>query len=246
MIEIYSDRECRILNSTLNLKLENEYTALWFCLGKECDSSSFLEFMATAFDSYTGYFWHAFSGGTGSTKILDLKRAFGHWSIPRGDIVSMHDSLDEKGERLYSDIAQVKPDNVSALSKIFNRTLFGVDSTLFFLPVDSPLPTNTITKPLSDLLVKRNGMGSINERSLNQGYLEEYIKNIMSINGIATMTVRDSNMNTMIIAIGKHASFKAMGFLNKNGVMRSDLARPINEQVFNRKLDVGVSLAVFG
>ncbi|WP_444897338.1 hypothetical protein [Microbulbifer sp. SSSA005] len=225
--------------------MSDDYSALWFCAEKESDLSHFLGSIITTFNSFVGFFWLAFSGGTGSPKILERKRSFGHWSISNGDVVSKHDSLDEKGNPLYSDIAQIKTENIDLLAQILKRSLFGVDSALFFLPSDIDYPPNDLAKPLADLLNKRNGMEVIEESVLNQGLLEGYITEIVSIGGIATVTVRDSNMCTMVVSIGNQFALSRVSKQVESKLPEDGWKHIVNEQEFNHVLSVGVSVSAF-
>jgi hypothetical protein len=245
MITTYLDKGCKALTSSLDLKLSDDCSALWFCSEKGSDLSRFLDFIVSTFSSFVGFFWFAFSGGTGSPKMLERKRSFGHWSISKGDVVSKCDSLDEKGNQFYSDIAQIKVENIDLLASILDRNLFGVDSALFFLPNDIDFPSNDLAKPLADLLIKRNGMDAVEERLLNQGLLESYIAKVISTGGIATVAVRDSNMCTMVVAVGKQFALSRIGRQLESKPSIEGWKHIINEQEFNHVLSVGVSVSAF-
>ena len=245
MITTYLDNGCKAVKTSLHLKLNDDYSALWFCAENRGDLSSFLSFIVSAFNSFRGFFWLAFSGGTGSSKIHDLKRSFGHWSVSKVDVVSKHDSLDDQGDRLYSDIAQINSGNIDALAPILDRTLFGIDSGIFFLPDYAAMPSKDLSKPLVDLLVKRNGMGMVNENLLNQGLLESYIANILAIGGVATVTVRDSNMRLMVVAIGSQFTLNRMVKMLGSKSLDPDRKHIENEKEFKNMLSIGVSISAF-
>ncbi len=245
MITTYFDKGCKKLNSSQNLNLRNDCSALWFCVAKGTDPSRFLRFMASTLSSFRGYFWLAFSGGAGSPKVLELKRSFGHWSIPKADVVSRYDVMDENGNKLYSDIAQISDENIEKLAKIFNRSLFGIDSAVFFLPFGVSMPLNNIAKPLADLMVDRNAMTKIDESLLNKGLLEGFIDEIVSMDGVATVTLRDSNMSTMVAAVGNQFLLSRIVKLmedNSPAVLWKHIG---NEAEFDQLLNVGVSVTVF-
>lgn len=245
MITAYLDKGCKALKSSLDLKLSDDCSALWFCAEKGSDLSRFLGFIVTTFNSFIGYFWLAFSSGTGSPRIREKKRSFGHWSISKRDVVSQHEYLDESGNPLYSDIAKIKAENIDSLATILNRSMFGIDSALFFLPNDVDFTSNDLAKPLVDLLTKRNKMKVIEENLLNQGLLESYITEILSLGGIATVTVRDSNMCTMVVAVGNKFALSRIGTQLENRPSEADWKLVVNEQEFSHILSVGVSVAVF-
>lgn len=245
MITTYLDKGCKALNSSQDLKISNDCSALWFCVEKGSDASHFLRFMISTFNSFVGLFWLAFSGGVGSTKILDLKRSFGHWLIAKDDILARNDSLDQNGDKLYSDIAQIGDGSIDAFAAIINRNLFGIDSAVFFLPAGTSLPSNDIVKPLTDLLIKRNAMNVIDEKLLNQGFFEKFIADVVALEGIATVTLRDSNMCTMVVAVGSQF---VLGRIAKSMESSSpgDGWQHINSEAeFRSLLGVGVSVSAF-
>lgn len=245
MITTYFDKGCKALNSSQDLKIADDCSALWFCAEKGTDLSRFLRFIVSTFNSFVGLFWLAFSGGVGSTKILELKRSFGHWSIVKGDVLSKHDSLDENGGKLYSDIAQIADGAIDAFAAIINRNLFGIDSAIFFLPTGTPLPSNDIAKPLKDLLVKRNAMGVIDEKLLNQGLFEKFIADVVALDGIATVTLRDSNMCTMVVAVGNQFVLGRIAKSMESNSQGGGWQHINSEAEFRSLLDVGVSVSAF-
>jgi hypothetical protein len=107
------------------------------------------------------------------------------------------------------------------------------------------LPSNDIAEPLKDLLVKRSVMGEINEVALNQGLIEKFIAEVVALNGIATVTLRDSNMSTMVVAIGNQI---ALSRITKSMECKSTVAdwkHIVDEEEFGKLLDVGVSVSAF-
>lgn len=245
MITTYHDKSCKALKSSQNLKLTDNCSALWFCVEKGSDPSSFLKFMVLILNSFIGFFWLASFGGSGSSKMLELKRSFGHWKIPKTDIVSRHDSLDESGNKLYSDVAQITDANIDTLASMLNRNLFGIDSAVFFLPDGASLNSKNVAKPLVDLLIKRNALKEIDERLLNQGWLESFIAEILSLGGIATITLRDSNMNIMVVAVGDQYTLSRLSKLLEDSTLAADWKHIVNEAEFGRILNVGVSVSAF-
>ena len=246
MITTYLDKDCKTLKASQGLKLSDDCSALWFCAEKGDDLSCLLRFMISTFNSLSGFFWLAFSGGAGNSKILNMKRAFGQWSIPKSDVVSKHDLFDEDGNKLYSDIAQIKDGNVEAFSPIINRHLFGIDSTLFFLSDADCLLHQNVAGPLTDLLIRRNSLEVIDEELQSYGFIEDFVAEVVALGGVATITLRDSNMCTMVVAIGNQFALNRTAKSLEKNSLGSDWKHIDNEPEFISLLKVGISISALG
>ena len=146
---------------------------------------------------------------------------------------------------MYSDIAKIRDGNIDAFASIINRNLFGIDSAVFFLPSGDCLQSNNVAKPLTELLVKRNAMKVIDEGILNQGLVESFITKIVSMDGIATVTLRDSNMSTIVVAVGNQLALSRIAKLMECNSPEEDWKHIVNEEEFNRLLDIGISVSAF-
>ena len=246
MIRRYLDKNCKVLRNSQDLRLENECSALWLSMEERSDLDRFLRFMVSISKSLDSFLWLAFSDGAGSHRMLELKRSFGHFHVSRSDVVSRHDSFDEVGNKLYSDIAQITNKNISRFISILGRSLFGTDSALFFLPTGTLFPSKNVAKPLTDLFVKRKGMKEICEHLLNQGLMESFIEEIMSMGGLATVILRDSNMKIIVVLVGHQFGVNQISKLMESHCSVVDQKSIISETELYQMLDVGVSITVFG
>ena len=246
MITTYFDKGCAVLRSSQSLALSDGCSALWFCTEKKGDLSHFLRFVSSTFCSLSGFFWLAQSGGAESPRMLDLKRSFGRWGVPKSDLVSKNEFWGANQEKNYSDIVCIRDGNIDALGRILNRNLFGVDSSIFFLPPGRGRALNNITRPLVDLLVKRNAMKVIDESLRNQGLLENFIFEVLSLSGVAFVSMRDSNMGTLMAAVGDEANLNEFLMDMQEGFKGDGWRHVVDDAEFDHILMLGVSISVFG
>ena len=237
---MYLDKNCNKLVESQGLNLKDRYAAIWFRIEEKGDLQSFPELILSVFSSFFCFCWLASSGGSQSPKVSDIKRGFGQLSISREDVIARNELHTKDGDKLYSDVAVVKESNVELFKSFLSRALFGVDSVLFFLPKNvENIFSSKLISSLESLIVRRLDSKEISQ-SLNDGdLLENYIDRVVSLDGIATVLLHDSNMSKYIIFVGDEEPIdEVWKKLGESSVQE------VEEQCFNEGLDIGVSLSV--
>jgi len=246
MIKIFYDAACSELKESQQLLLSDSYSAMWVRKADKSDLELSLKFLMRIFRGYQCYIWLASTGGYGSSKIEEFKRAFGSWSFPLQDVCFKSDIYKTDGEKIYSDIARVTEESVEHIVGIMDRQLFGVDSSLFFIKSDNIKPSvENISKYLGGLFIERDKAKDINETLLNTRLLEKYIDQVIMQNGIATIIMKDSDMNVIIVAIGVQEvinSFK----IKAQGLRKDDFGQIVDIEEISDWLKIGVSVSVLG
>lgn len=247
MITTYHDCDCRILRSSQNLELNSSLSALWFRIDSGSDLTAFLKCMLSVFDKFSSYFWLAAHGSSPSPKIRELKRAFGIWLLPAKYVVSKFDYYDKKHEKLYSDIVQINDINSELVGALFERDLFGVDSTVFFLPANNTVPkTENIAGSLTDLLIRYYSPNKSGVDTVRHDLLEKFVEDIIKMGGISTIVLRDVNMTKFIVAVGSRDSIDQISRTLKHNTPSAEWRHEVREEEFARTLDVGVGISSFG
>ncbi len=244
MITTYLDKGCRALKDIQELELDESYSALWFGGEKSDDIQGLLSFLSSVFNSFIGLFWLASSGGYGSSKILDIKRAFGSWQVSKWDVHVKNELYEEDGGKLYSDVAKINKDTIELLAGVCNRQLFGTDSNIFFLPMDTELALLKVhDSTLGELLIKRNAALQIDKTLQDYKFIEKYVDGIVVLGGVATIVMRDANMCMSIVAVGDQLVISRLSQgLNMNcssGIPH----KSISDADFQEQLRVGIRVS---
>ena len=244
MITTYFDKHCVLLSSSQGLTTGEACSALWFHIPRQQGTRRLLELGVSAFDSFSCYFWLATTGGARSRKVLELKRAFGWWSVPKADVRSTGELVSPDGQTFYSDIAEINAGTMDEFAKLIGRNSFGIDSTLFFLPTGRRIPSDgRFVDGLEKLLLLRIGSSELRASGETIGLVERFVKDVVSSNGVAAVVLRDSNMSTIVVTVGNRFAINGASQFVTGECDDSDWCTIASESEFLGLLDIGVSIS---
>ena len=241
MITAYLDGKCKELATFRVLSIDKNYSAIWFDVSQVDDIDCFLNLTVSMFSSYKGYLWLSHSGTSESLKVIEFKRAFGIWNFSREDVVFQNEIYDSTRNKCFSDVAILEESNSGLAANLLNRSLFGIDSSLFFLPkLEKEIDFSKIVNNLEKLYLKRESSNIISEEINKDFLIESYIEKVVDLRGIATITLTDANNDKYILMVSDDEIInKVWENFDASMVDKS------NQEEFKKRLDMGMYVSVF-
>lgn len=240
MTDLYLDKHCAALMCIHRGLHLHRMSAVWCRPESRNDESLCLP----GLDRFEGFIWLATDGAATSQAIRDVKRAFGYWRLRRSDVCDAADVF--IGEtRYYSDIARITPENRVQLEPLLASWQFGECAHIFFISPHRSHGIRVIAQPLEDLWSLRRRSDVIDERLELSGHLERHIDRAVDADGMAVISVRDSNVKQMFVLIGLHQQIDEW-FGDIRSQIEGTAFRVVDGQTFSSWCAVGLSATCLG
>lgn len=181
------------------INLEN-VSLLWIKPNQCFFDAQEISLILDSFIPYTCLLWHVLCGNNFALQqINDYKRSFGNWkSIKKNTFVQKDVYID--GKKYYSDLSYLTKSECSEGKHFLSRSLFGLDSTLSFMPSISDIYSGF--KHLEENWILRTQEISLFPSNKKRENINKYISEIVNQNGVAGLVVEDTECCKSLILIG--------------------------------------------